>query len=323
MKKRIFASLGAFLLIAVLVSACLPAASATAAEEDWYATAKDGELLYTVDFAGDQYYTPKKDGGDPLITVDPTDSKKVTVNGGTNRTASWWGGYISCLPLNETTNYTVYFSAMREKRAAFGFYIDHVSSSTYGVYGYTDQVRIMKGTSSLPGHEYVKYAEKGYTVPDFGAEQEFAFEVCGVNQTYAVYIKTASGKYELIDKSEFGDAVFFGDHLGVYLYAYYTDMPTVISNMTIYRGLAFGDPTPVATEPETSKPKDDQTTKAPTPEKTTPKDDQTDKAPTPEKTTPKTDKAPEPEKKGCGSSVAYAAVAVVAVIGTAVVSKRK
>ncbi len=79
-------------------------------------------------------------------------------------------------------------------------------------------------------------------------------------------------------------------------------------------------------EPETSKTKDDQTTKAPTPEKTTPEKTEKapspvgTKAPTPEKTT----KAPEPEKKGCGSFVGGGAVIVVAILGSALVaSKRK
>ena len=42
------------MLIAVMLSAFVPAAYATTAEEDWYSGAVDGELLYTVDFADDK-----------------------------------------------------------------------------------------------------------------------------------------------------------------------------------------------------------------------------------------------------------------------------
>ena len=123
-KNKILASLSAFMLIAVMLSAFVPAAYATTAEEDWYSGAVDGELLYTVDFAGDKYFKPEIIAGTPNMVVDPTDSKKVTVNSSTDKKASWWGGYVTCLPLNETTNYTIYFSATRPERAAFGFYID-------------------------------------------------------------------------------------------------------------------------------------------------------------------------------------------------------
>ncbi len=69
-------------------------------------------------------------------------------------------------------------------------------------------------------------------------------------------------------------------------------------------------------KPETSKkPTDDGTKK--------PADEKTDKAPVGTAATPQTSTVTEEKKKGCGSSVAYAAVALVAIFGTAVVFKRK
>ena len=324
-KNKILASLSVFMLIAVMLSAFVPAAYATTAEEDWYSGAVDGELLYTVDFAGDKYFKPEVIAGTPNMVVDPTDSKKVTVNSSTDKKASWWGGYVTCLPLNETTNYTIYFSATRPERAAFGFYIDCVSICAYGAYGYLEQMRIMQGTASLPGHGYVKYEEKNYTVPGYGEPQEYAFEVCGVNQTFAFYIKTANGIYELVDESAPGEATFYNDHLGIFLYAYYSAMFTDISDMRIHRGLAFGDPTPITTEaPETTKAP--ETTRKPE----TTKKPETSKAPettvevteAPVESDAVTTSAPE-QKKGCGSSVAVPALAAVILGGAVVFTRRK
>ena len=143
-----------------VLSAFLPFANVSAADSlmDWYDLQPEGSIVYRPNFNGEAgVYEPGYLSGDPVVTVDATDSNKMTMTTGTDKSKSYWGGFIETLPLNEYTCYTIYFSVTRSAKAAIGIYCD----SIYGIYGYQTHTKLMKQGSSLTGHDYLYYETLG------------------------------------------------------------------------------------------------------------------------------------------------------------------
>ena len=319
-----------------VLSAFLPFANVSAADDlmAWYDLQPEGAIVYTPNFNGDAgIYEPGYLNGDPIVTVDPVDSNKMTIITGTNKSKSYWGGFIETLPLNEYTCYTIYVSVTRSAKAAVGIYCD----SIYGIYGYQTHTKLMNQGSSLTGHDYLYYETLGVDVntsQEMETTHDFAIEVNGVDTTLAYYIKNNAGEYVLMDQSQDGEIAFFNaDVLGLFFYVYYTDQVSTISNCYITKGLTWGNvvyperteapettPAPETTKaPETEAPKVDETE--------APKVDETE-APAAEgdaTQAPVVTQAPTTTgeaKKGCGGFVA-GGIAIVALLGTAVVIKKR
>ena len=253
-----------------VVSAILPLTAVNAAESilDLY---PDGAVVFTPDFNGTAgVYEPGLLSGTPQVDVDPTNSNTITVQTSKDKTASYWGGFIETLPLNENTCYTIYYTVTRTGNHAIGVYAD----SVYGAYGYPDKIRLMNKGSSLTGHEYVSFANVCNAPIDADPitgtiVQEYALEVNGVNCTTAIYIKDINGQYALVDQGIEGQIEFFmADVLGLFFYSYYAGHVVTVSDCYVVKGLSFGEvvypETTVAPEttkaPETKAP---ETTKAP------------------------------------------------------------
>ena len=134
MKKVLSVMIAAILFAALLI----PTASAA----DLYTSANDGDILYTANFNGDDFWKPEKTKGEMKVTVDPADSGKCTFENTQDKIQAWWGGPVEGLPLNETSLYTVYWTVTREEKAAIGFYPD----AKYGVYAakYPDNEKLQK-----------------------------------------------------------------------------------------------------------------------------------------------------------------------------------
>ena len=317
-----------------VLSAFLPFANVSAADPlmDWYDLQPEGSIVYRPNFNGDAgVYEPGYLSGDPVVTVDPTDSNKMTMTTGTNKSKSYWGGFIETLPLNGYTCYTIYFTITRTTDSAIGIYCD----SVWGMYGYPAKTKLMKQGSDMPGgHAYINYTDKSYDVPVLveGTEcvQEFAMEVNGVDTTIGYFIKDNSGEWKEMDYANPGDIDFFNaDVLGLFFYVYYNTQVSTVSNCYITKGLSFSEVTyPERTEaPETTEAPADETTAAPEAgDETTAAPeagDATTEAPTtnaPTTNAPTTDKVA--EKKGCGGFVA-GGVAIFALAGTAIVFKKR
>ncbi len=321
----------AFILSMVLVMALfVPVFNASAdAQTDWVLSQPDGTILFVPNFNGEAgVYEPGYYNGDPVVTVDPNNPNTITVCTKTNKKASWWGGFIDTLPLNEQTCYTIYYTVTRTGNHAIGVYCDPV----YGIYGYPAKTRILKNTSNLPGHDYIEYATMGIDAPvdadPISGEivQEFVLEVNGVNQVISNYIKDKSGTYVLVDESKEGEIEYFNaDVLGLFFYSYYEGHIVKVSDISIAKGLAFGK----ATAPETTPAPD--TTKAPETEApdTTVEPDTTAEPDTEAPDTqapaqmPDTTAAPAPaEPKGCGAAVS-AGFILTAIAAAFVICKRK
>ena len=318
-----------------VLSAFLPFANVSAADDlmAWYDLQAEGAVVYTPNFNGDPgVYEPGYLNGNPEVIVDPNDSNKMTMTTLTDKSKSYWGGFIETLPLNEYTCYTIFFSVTRNAKAAIGAYVD----SVYGIYGYPTHTKLMNQGSSLSGHEYLYYETLGVDVNtsvEMETTHDFAIEVNGVDTTLAYYIKNNSGEYVLMDQSQGGEIEFFNaDVLGLFFYVYYAGQYSTVSNCYITKGLTWGNvvypertqapettPAPETTKaPETEAPKVDET-EAPAAEETEAPAAEGDATQAPAATQAPTSTA---AKKGCGGFVA-GGIAIVALLGTAVVLKKR
>ncbi|MCQ2428415.1 MAG: hypothetical protein MJ137_08490 [Clostridia bacterium] len=330
--KKVLSFITAVVMVFGLFAAALPAF----AEENLYDKSVDGELLYKVDFSDNSIWKPEQTGaGNLIVTVDQFNSGKATFTSGTDKAQNRFGGEFEGLPLNEKTAYTIYFTEYRdkteyEKDGNLGVFVDDV----YGIYGYSNKVRILNKTSSIAGHDYITFADTSFNVEGdtFAAtgvsEQRYCIEVNGQKQTLKIYAMDKNNKYVLIDETEEGDIPFFAtDNLGLYFYQYNTGMAVSVYDIEIYRGFGQSDDK-IEEIPETT---DAETTAAPvvTTEAVTTEEITT--APVGEATTAGataagdvTTKAPEStEKNGCGASAAAVCVVIAAVCGTALVRRKE
>ncbi len=329
MKKLSAVCLVACILMSLCL-ACLPVAAA----EDKYADAKDGDLVYTVDFYGDEFYKPERTSGDPTVEIDPVDHGKATIYTKTNKSKSRWGAEITCLPLGENNAYTMYYTVTRETvDSALGVFVD----DQYGIYGYSYNQRLLVDGSTLPGHNTIVYADAGVNLDSnintnggiFPSVQEFALEFNGQRCTMKAYIKDSGGNWAFIDETVDTEIIiFYTECVGLFLYTYWENQPITISDVNIYKGMLVSgeqleaiDTKPAETT--TEKPKDTTTKPA---ETTTPKADDTT-TPEPAGTTapkPTDTSTTAPEKTGgCGSVVALGVTACLLPAAAVLRRKRK
>ena len=310
-----------------VVSAILPLTAVNAAESilDLY---PDGAVVFTPDFNGTAgVYEPGLLSGTPEVTVDPTNPNTMTLQTTKDKSASYWGGFIENLPLNETTCYTIYYTVTRTGNHAIGVYAD----SVHGAYGYPDKIRLMNKGSSLTGHEYISFASVCNAPIDADPitgtiVQEYALEVNGVNSTIATYIKETNGQYALVDQSVEGQIEFFmADVLGLFFYTYYAGHVVTVSDCYVVKGLSWGE----VVYPETTEAP--ETTKAPeteAPATTAAPETEVPATEAPETEAPAATNAPETtapaaEKSGCGSIISGSALLVVAALAAPIVIRRK
>ena len=209
------------------------------AEENAYDAAQKGDVLYTANFNGEPgVFEPGTYSGMPDAYV-KDGGTSVQLIAMEDATATMWGGEIKTLPLNDKTQYTIYYSVTRTAGDGSGLYVDGV----YGVYGYNNRCKIHEGKSGLSGRAYTYFEEEGMnlTLPETGTiTQEYALEVNGANATLAHYIKDDTGEFVLIQASyPYDGIVFQSEYLGLYFYTYYADHMSVFSNCYVVKGLSF------------------------------------------------------------------------------------
>ena len=333
MKKTLSLIISMIMIIAVIA----PMSTASAAEVDplaWLEAQPDGTIVYMPNFNGEPgVYEPGFLSGDPVVTVDATNPNTMTMTSGTDKSKSYWGGFIETLPLNERTCYTIYFTATRSTKSAIGIYPD----SVYGMYGYPTHTKLMNKGSSLIGHDYLYYETLGVDVPTLVegsiCVQEFALEVNGVDTSLAYYIKTNAGEWYKMDQSQEGEIEFFNaDVLGLFFYVYYSDQVTTVSDCYVVKGLSFGEvvyPDPTTAPEPTEAP---EVTDAPetTEEEKTDAPEATDAPDAPESTkvAPVVDIRPEQteapaEKKGCASLISLPALIILAAAMPVIARKKR
>jgi cell division septation protein DedD len=344
MKKLLVA-----LLALIMIIGCVPTAfAADASPVKDYATAKDGDLLYTVNFKGDSAFTPAVIYGTHMDFVVSEDGSAVTIkgNGTDDQKMSFWGGKIAGLDFDETKIYTMTYKASAKASDAKNNSIgiggvlqsDIAGSQTkwlnnYANHGVSDaqtprsSISIanekQKGTTGKPASEsYVLWANLAKAPKkDADGFVEMMIVFNAVKNEMVTYVLAADGTWQFLESMTiFGAA---GQSVCFISYAFYKVVNTTVKDVKYYKG-DLVNPASVETEPEATEPE------ATEPEATEPK--ATEPEATEGKTTEAkgTDKPTDanteaPKEEGCGGSVAFMGVAMVAAVGacTVAVSKKK
>ena len=232
-------TLACFITFILLLSLFSTLTAVSAEGENAYDSAENGDVLFIADFSGIAgVYEPDAYSGmpDAYVSDDGTSMQLIAME---DATATMWGGEIKTLPLNDQTQYTIYYSVTRTAGDGSGLYVDGV----YGVYGYNNRCKIHEGKSGLSGRAYTYFEEEdmNLTLPETGTiTQEYALEVNGANATMAHYIKDDSGEFVLIQASyPYDGIVFQSEYLGLYFYTYYADHMSVFSDCYVVKGLSF------------------------------------------------------------------------------------
>ena len=315
-----------------VISALLPLTAVSAADSILDLT-PDGTVVFVPDFNGEKgIYEPGLLSGTPQVDVDPTNPNTITMQTTKNKSASYWGGWIETLPLDETTCYTIYYTVTRTGEHSVGIYCD----SIYGAYGYPKRIKLMNKGSSLSGHDYVYFDSLGLNMPIEvdpvvgSVTHSYALEVNGVNSSLAIYVKDNTGNYNLVDQTLEGDIPYFNsDCLGLFFYSYYSEQVATISDIYVTKGLSWGEVVyPETTEaPETTKAPETtaapETTKAPETEAPETEAPATE-APATEApaTQAPTTEAPA-QKGGCGAVISGSAIIAIAVLAVPVFVRKK
>lgn len=360
--KKIAAILVAIMILSLLCGTIIPVSATEETPEDevvefdssLYDVAAEGDLLYKLNFAGDDIWQPGDCVRTSTVTPDFDDSTKCIYSGNEDA-RNHWGAAIKGLPLSGPAGdgsddyyaYTIEFKTSRDQKdsngncidSMFGIYFDDPSSTAHGVYGYSYNYSLMNGTDRLIG-KYT-FLDKGFNPQgiNYNADganktkasvQEYAIEINAYNDTYKLYMKDSTGTWALIQASKARDIENFnGTYLFPTLYAYAPngDKPITVEYVNIYKGMIrSGDELPSAS----NEAPDDTTNGAQdnnnnnnnnTPPADTPPavlDDTNTDAPTADNTTETAaDTTETSESTGCGG-FAVLPVSIVAILGLAV-----
>ena len=327
--KKLLVTLLALMLV---MGTAFAVSAATASPVKSYDSAAMGDLLYTVNFKGDDAFKPKRLGDiDNMNYTVSEDGSSLTIKGkGTDKTRNYWGGKIEGLSVTESTYYTMTYK-VNAKASANGnnsigvggvyladtgldgknepiFYCNYARHNAVGATEYRSSLSDPDKIAT----DYVmwKNLAKKEPLTDADGYITMALSFHGPTKKFMSYYVAKDGTTQLIETQNF---TFDKDTtMGFAAYAYYAVVNTTVKDAKIYKG-AIGD---VIKAPASSTA---ATTKAP----------ETTKATATTTKAPETTKAAATativeEQGGCGSSVAITGIALVAAVGTsAAVSCKK
>ncbi|MBE6960067.1 MAG: hypothetical protein E7448_05020 [Ruminococcaceae bacterium] len=330
------------LAIALLCSFAAPAmADESNSPVKDYATAEEGELLYTYDFSGKDgvlqmgnignqhadeyfYYNPSEDGTS-LTVYGREDADKETY-------AAYYGATIPSLEGNFTTTYTMtYKVAMHgdvglNNSCGVGAYFisgdTGDSMSVYNLYGNystktaSGSTSMRRSSLSINNQKQADYVQWN-TLPAYEVDADgyvtamLVYEGSSLLMTAYIRAEGAGDGSKESDWIKVEELTYVPseDCMGFFIYSYYvTDVNVTVKDAKLYKGKIFAEEKPVQpTEPET-EPSEEPTTK-PTTKPTT--------APT---EAPASDSASE---FPIGIVIGIAAALIVAVVVVVIVLKKK
>ena len=306
----------------------------------FYNAANEGDVLYTANFAGDEYWTPisAEDAGEEVgwywtnsenmtVTVDPEDSGKATI-ALSKQGNSAWGADLSHLPLGEGFNYTITYTLTRSSNKPIGLLFD----GHLGGYAFTTKSRLQRNGAALGGHEYQLYSSMpGVVIPGTQPSesnlsvQEYAIEVNGDESSFAFYVKDADGNWIKMDSgvTDRSDGAFYRNALGLYFYSFQVTEVTV-SDLNVYKGLSVVEENddvvpPAGGEDDGSSEEDGgETTEKPNKKPNHEAPELVTEAPVEETNAPETG-------FGCGAAIGFGGAALVAAsaVGMITISSRR
>lgn len=329
--KKVLVALTALILV---IGTALGVSAAAESPVKDYASAKDGDVLYTVNFKGDSAFKPKVLGDNENLTYTASaDGSALTVKGKeTDKTRNYWGGKIEGLTVSKDTVYTMVYkvnaTASPVKNNSLGIggvvvaetgyegsatesknepiFYNNYSNHNIGVAA--DQRSALSNPQKIGNYVQWNTLSKKF-VTDSDGFMTMALTFDGESGKFTSYYLIEDEKWVQLERQSFEFKE--GTTMGFVIYGYYQVINTTIKDVKIYKG-AVGSVFKKA----------DETTKAPA--ATTTKAPETTKAPAATTKAPETYKVS--EKSGCGSSVAVTGIALVATIGTCTVfacKKRK
>ena len=291
MKKLIVA----LLAVALLCTFALPAlADQTTSPVKDYATAGDGELLYTFDFSGKDgvlnlgnvggqhadeyfYYIPSEDGSS-LHVYGREDADKETY-------AAYYGATISSLSADFSTIYTMTYKigmqgdAGRDNSAGVGAYFvsgaTNGSMSCYNLYGnfstksFLGDISMRRSSLSINNQKQADYIMWN-TLPAYEVDEDgfitvmLVYEGPAITMTAYIRAEGAGDGSKESDWIKVEDLVFIPggeDLMGFMIYTYYVETVNVtVKDAKLYKGKIFEadepvvEPTEEPTEAATTKP---------------------------------------------------------------------
>ena len=270
----------ALLMFTMMFSWVLTVSASTVTETPVkdYAAAGEGELLYTVDFSGKDGVLTPVPIGEAASHFDYTVSEagnELTVKGkagGTDKTASYWGGTFAGLEANKETFYTIVYKVKANgtvgKNNSVGiggwildakaenaqFYNNYSNHNAITAEGSIDDRRSALSNGGKKLGEYVmwntigEYAidENGFVtmmVEYDGVNAKFYSSILAANagdgSTSADWIRLENGEMILDDTD---------DAMGFLIYSYYNAVDTTIKDVELYKGIIYGDEAEESTE---------------------------------------------------------------------------
>ena len=176
--KKFAAILAAIMILAMLCGTIVPVSATEAEAEELDSSLYDagaaGDLLYTLNFNGDERWQPENlhlwdytesIANPPIITVDPENPNKCVFDAQSGE-KTHWGGPVKGLPIagpagdgsDDYYAYTIIFKTVREHLdedgnvidAKFGLYVDDpILQSANGIYGYSYKMGLMNGSERI------------------------------------------------------------------------------------------------------------------------------------------------------------------------------
>ena len=274
MKKLIIA----LLALAVLFSLAAPAMAASPAKD--YASAKDGDLLYTVNFNGDEAFTPGNIVNGSIFNFTPTaDGTGVEIKGAsfkddgtTKDQGTIWGGKIPSLAADATTVYTMTFQIWMDATdgglntyggkdcfAGVGGMWESTANKWYSfTSNYFTATAENRAYSMRKNSGTQKDADGNAIAGVFAEDLKYAKDADGFvtmrltfdgpSATYTAYIQAENGSWTKIISSPY--TVATGDCVAFCIYSQRSVTHAIVKNVNIYKG----EPKSAASTPDVDEP---------------------------------------------------------------------
>ena len=267
--KRLIISL---LALALLLSLAVPSLAASPVKD--YATANDGDLLYTVNFNGDEALTPGYAAKSSVFDITPSaDGTTLEITGnafnadGSKKSAGTiWGGKITGLTADSTTKYTMTYQIWMDETDG-GACLNGGKDCFVGVGGmwestgnkwYTftsnyftataeNRAFSMRRNSGTLKNGDVPYAgvfaDSLTPVKDADGFYTMRLTFDGTTATYTAYILTSGTGANDADWTKIIDAPYTvaeGDNVAFAMYTQFTTTHAKIKNVKYFKGLVTG-----------------------------------------------------------------------------------
>ncbi|MBQ8388340.1 MAG: hypothetical protein IJX46_05405, partial [Clostridia bacterium] len=272
----------AFLIASVLLIAAfaIPTAAVDISPVTKYEDAKSGDLLYTVNFNGDDVFKPTtrqelksaedKDLNPTIMTYTPSEDGKslhIKGNGGSTNQENFWGGVIEGLDANANTVYAMVYQVKNDTPSGDSslgiggwiidpntnkFYNNYSNANACGAQGKADNIQksaLSYGGQKVKSYMYFGASETPYALTEDGF-MTFMVIYDGRDWTMKAYVLTENmgdggmaEDWTLIQEGDMDNAgIETTETFGFFNYAFYAAIDAVVRDVKIYKGAPYSVP---------------------------------------------------------------------------------